>query len=179
MWYCGIQLYIHFTFYSNVMLYIFFCQSLYLLNTILTHVYKCTIIVLYFIDEDYVWYKIPPLYEIIVTVILQCLNNMSFCWYICVSLLILCEWIVMLTFIETGSRVACWIYVYVTLYMYIIICEKLSILTFFKNGAWNKYFGCFLLKMFSLFVWGGFFGSIFNFHLFLWYTYLLLYILLL
>lgn len=48
------------------MLYIFFCQSLYLLNTILTHVYKCTIIVLYFIDEDYVWYKIPPLYEIIV-----------------------------------------------------------------------------------------------------------------
>lgn len=66
MWYCGIQLYIHFTFYSNVMLYIFFCQSLYLLNTILTHVYKCTIIVLYFIDEDYVWYKIPPLYEIIV-----------------------------------------------------------------------------------------------------------------
>lgn len=47
------------------MLYIFFCQSLYLLNTILTHVYKCTIIVLYFIDEDNVWYKIPPLYEII------------------------------------------------------------------------------------------------------------------
>lgn len=66
MWYCGIQLYIHFTFYLNVMLYIFFCQSLYLLNTILTHVYKCTIIVLYFIDEDDVWYKIPPLYEIIV-----------------------------------------------------------------------------------------------------------------
>lgn len=66
MWYCGIQLYRHFTFYSNVMLYIFFCQSLYLLNTILTHVYKCTIIVLYFIDEDDVWYKIPPLYEIIV-----------------------------------------------------------------------------------------------------------------
>lgn len=48
------------------MLYIFFCQSLYLLNTILTHVYKCTIIVLYFIDEDDVWYKIPLLYEIIV-----------------------------------------------------------------------------------------------------------------
>lgn len=82
---------------------------------------------------------------------------MSFCWYLCVSLLILCEWIVTLTFIETGSRVVWWIYVYVTLYMYIIICEKLSILTFFKNGAWNKYFGCFLLKMFSLFVWGGFF----------------------
>lgn len=51
------------------MLYIFFCQSLYLLNTILTHVYKCTIIVLYFIDEDDVWYKIPPLYEIIVNTI--------------------------------------------------------------------------------------------------------------
>lgn len=78
---------------------------------------------------------------------------MSFCWYLCVSLLILCEWIVTLTFIETGSRVACWIYVYVTLYMYIIMCEKLSILTFFQEcGAWNKYFGCFLLKMFSLFV---------------------------
>lgn len=84
---------------------------------------------------------------------------MSFCWYLCVSLLILCEWILTLTFIETGSRVACWIYVYVTLYMYIIMCEKLSILTFFKNVVHEinilavSYYKCFH----CLFVWGGFF----------------------
>lgn len=73
------------------------------------------------------WYKIPPLYEIIV-------NTTVFEQDVFLLIpLCMCEWIVTLTFIETGSRVACWIYVYVTLYMYIIMCEKLSILTFFKN----------------------------------------------
>lgn len=64
------------------------------------------------------WYKIP--HEIIVNIIVF-EQHVSFCWYLCLSLLILCEWIGTLALIETGSSVVLW-WMYV--HIYTLMCVR-------------------------------------------------------